>query len=67
MRLSSDHFGRVTVVVSDLNGRTVRELSLDKETDTLRTQLLIDDLPAGTYYLRLIEGDRQTIRSFIRM
>ncbi len=65
--LDDDHTGTVSVVVYDATGRSLREMTFSKEAGRLRTHLSLADLRPGVYRLRVIEGDRQTVRSFLRM
>ncbi len=66
-RLESDRSGRVAVVVTDINGRMVRNLQYDKDGELLQDKLDVTDLPMGTYTLRVIEGDRQLVRKFVKL
>ena len=66
VELSSDYAGRVDVLVSDATGRQVQELHFDKAGEQLRTQLDVSALPNGMYHLRVLEGDRQTMKPFVK-
>ena len=65
--LLSDFRGSVDVLLTDAMGRTVSTLQADKASDELRQELRVATLPAGVYRLRVIEGDRQTIKPFIKL
>ena len=65
--LSSEHEGEVRIRVLDVTGRELRALRFDKGGSTLRTQLELGSLPAGVYRLQLLEGDRSTVRSFVKL
>ncbi|MGB3801515.1 MAG: MopE-related protein [Lewinella sp.] len=65
--LASDFRGSVDVLLTDATGRTVRTLSIDKLSEELRQELQVANLPPGVYRLRVIEGERQTIRPFIKL
>ncbi|WP_420461395.1 PKD domain-containing protein [Neolewinella sp.] len=67
LELRSDHLGQVRVLLTDMTGRTVSEQTYDKSFTELRTDIEVASLPAGVYRLRVIEGDRQTVRSFVKM
>ena len=65
--LSSEYTGTVLLRIVDVTGRQVSETAIDKAATYLRSQLNVANLPAGVYRLQLIEGDRQTLRPFIKM
>ena len=67
LNLTSDYTGRVRVLISSATGQTVSEEFYDKSSTELRTDIEVAALPAGVYRLRVIEGDRQTVRSFVKM
>nr|WP_319936714.1 PKD domain-containing protein [Neolewinella aquimaris] len=66
-QLESDHTGRVDVMILDINGRMISNLQYDKEDTILQDRLDVSDLPMGTYTLRVIEGDRQLVRKFVKL
>lgn len=66
VNLSSDYEGRVLMLITDANGRQVRQLNYDKVDASLTERIQVDQLPAGTYHLRILEGDQQTVKSFIK-
>ncbi|MEL7163481.1 MAG: T9SS type A sorting domain-containing protein, partial [Bacteroidota bacterium] len=57
-RLSSDFRGVTEATILDLSGRVVATYRYDKGTDRLQDRLELNELPAGTYLLRVTEGDR---------
>uniref|UniRef100_UPI001300961D PKD domain-containing protein n=1 Tax=Lewinella sp. IMCC34183 TaxID=2248762 RepID=UPI001300961D len=65
--LLSDHTGRVKVIIYDLHGRQIREYDYLKEATSLQDGLDITELPMGTYTLRILEGDRQLLRKFVKL
>ena len=65
--LESDFEGQVDVLLTDVTGRTLRTLRLEKAMDELQHTLQVPSLAPGVYRLRIIEGDRQTIRPFIKL
>ena len=65
--LRSDYVGRVDLLTYDATGRAVGELTLDKASETLEAGLPTDQLPSGTYRCVVIEGDRRTIRTFVKL
>ena len=67
VRLESDRNGRVQLVITDISGRMVRNLQYDKDGELLQDKLDVTDLPMGTYTLRVIEGDRQLVRKFVKL
>ena len=67
MSLRSDYTGPVRVLITDMTGRTLSEQTYDKANGELRTDVEVSSLPAGVYRLRVIEGERQTIHSFVKM
>ncbi|WP_238749486.1 T9SS type A sorting domain-containing protein [Neolewinella maritima] len=66
VELTSGYEGRVNVLLTDVTGRRVQELYFDKAGDQLRTQLDVSQLPDGMYHLRVLEGDQQTMRPFVK-
>ncbi|MBB4078009.1 PKD repeat protein [Lewinella aquimaris] len=65
--LQSDYRGSVDVLLTDATGRTINTLKVDKGSDELRYELHLSTLPSGVYRLRVIEGDRQIIKPFIKL
>ncbi len=65
--LDSDHAGTLHVLVYDAAGRRVQEREYEKESGHFLTRLSVGDLPPGLYRLQVMEGDRRTIKSFVRM
>ena len=66
LSLQSAYEGRVLVILTDLNGRRVRDVQYEKAGDRLQVELTVGELPAGMYHLRVLEGDRQTIETFVK-
>ena len=66
-RLAGQRTGRVEMLLLDVHGRLVRDLEYDKEDATLADQLDVSNLPMGTYHLRVISGDRQVVRKFVKL
>lgn len=64
--LESSFEGMVSVVMTDLTGRRVRDLRFEKSGRTLVTDIDISELPTGMYYLRILEGEQQTVRPLIK-
>nr|WP_305884739.1 PKD domain-containing protein [Lewinella sp. JB7] len=65
--LESDHAGRVDVMIMDINGRVIRDYQYEKEDFILQDKLNVSELPTGTYSLRVIEGNRQLVRKFVKL
>ena len=54
-------------MITDVNGRRIRTQLFDKQPGQLTDELDVTSLPTGVYRLRILEGDRQTVRPFIKM
>ena len=65
--LESNYTGEVRVIISDLSGRLIRSQQYDKASDLLQDVFDVSTLPMGTYSLRVIEGDRQLVRRFVKL
>ena len=66
-RLESDRSGRVELMITDINGRLIRSQTYEKDGDLLQDKLDVTNLPMGTYSLRIVEGDRQLVRKFVKL
>ena len=67
VELNDGYVGEVSVFVTDMMGRTLQQLHRDKEDRYLRAEVSVTELPAGPYFLRILEGDCQSVRRFVRM
>ena len=65
--LTSDFYGEVHLRLMDMNGRQIRDLQYNKDADLMHAQVDVTDLPRGLYRVQVIEGDRQTVRPFVKM
>ncbi len=65
--LTSDFLGEVNLRLMDLNGRQIREFQYLKEADLMHVQVNVTDLPRGMYRVHVIEGDRESVRAFVKM
>ncbi len=65
LELSSGHTGAVDLIIYDMNGRPVRQEQILKDDLQSTTELSVGSLPSGMYQLRVIEGDRATVRAFV--
>ena len=65
--LTSDFYGEVHLRLMDMNGRQIRDLQYNKDADLLHSQVDVTDLPRGMYRVQVIEGDRETVRPFVKM
>ena len=65
--LAGDYAGRIEVQITDFTGRQLRRLSFDKARGDLRRMLDVRNLAPGMYRLHLLEGDRSTVRSFVKL
>ncbi|CAH1001345.1 hypothetical protein LEM8419_02246 [Neolewinella maritima] len=66
-QLQSDRTGEVELIITDINGRLIRTRTYLKDGDWLQDKLDVSALPMGTYSLRVIDGDRQLVRKFIKL
>lgn len=58
--------GAVTLTISTRDGQLISTYQLDKQTDALRSQLDVKQLPAGSYQLTISNGERLTTRRFVK-
>ncbi|MGB3801604.1 MAG: T9SS type A sorting domain-containing protein, partial [Lewinella sp.] len=65
--LTSDYTGEVTLRLLDMNGRQIRDLQFNKESDLLNVRVEVFDLPRGMYRVQVIEGNRETVKPFMKM
>jgi len=68
LNLALHHFANeeAELIITDINGKTVRHISLDNADDWTLLKINVDDLPAGTYMIRVI-GERSFATSkFVR-
>lgn len=66
LKLDSDYTGRVSVWISDLNGRRLLQRDYDKLAGQLTGRFNTDAFPAGMYLMRIWEGERQTVKAFVK-
>jgi len=52
--------GSVTLTVTDLTGRTVKQLQTTKTTDRLQQPISLQATPTGTYFLTVKQGEQRT-------
>ncbi len=67
VQLTSSYEGRVDVYLIDVSGRSIREFHFDKVGDQLQTGVNVSDLPNGMYRIRVIEGNQQLVKPFVKM
>ncbi len=67
LSLTGGTAGRVSVEVYGPDGRTVRNFLFYTAGDRFLTDLTVSDLSRGVYRIRIVEGDRQTTRSFVKL
>nr|WP_317127877.1 T9SS type A sorting domain-containing protein [Lewinella sp. IMCC34183] len=67
LELNDGYVGEVNITVTDMMGRTVKQVRQAKDDRYLRTDLSVRELPNGPYFLRIQQGDCQSVRRFIRM
>ena len=65
VELTDGYTGRVDLTIVDGLGRRVRQMTYDKEGQTLRTEVSVGDLSPGVYYLQL-RGKCQTVERFVK-
>ncbi len=66
LQLTGSYEGRVDAYLIDASGRTLREIHLEKAGDQLQVPVDVSDLLPGMYHLRVIEGDQQLVKPFIK-
>ncbi|NJB86251.1 hypothetical protein GGR26_002019 [Lewinella marina] len=67
LELNGDYAGPLHGKVYDAAGRVLRTVTYEKEAGPFRTLLRVSELPAGVYRLRIIQGDRQSVQTFLRL
>ena len=67
VQVNSDFRGQVDLMILDINGRMVKSYQYDKRDALLEDRLEVTELPMGTYTIRIIEGDRQLVRKFVKL
>ena len=65
--VSSDHRGRVEFRCYDVTGRAIRQMQFEKVDGLLEMAVDTGDLPPGTYRSIVIEGDRSTVKTFVKV
>ena len=65
--VTSAYRGRVELFTYDATGRKITARTYEKAGDRLEAYLPTDDLPTGTYRCVVVEGDRATTRTFIKV
>ncbi|WP_116107464.1 PKD domain-containing protein [Lewinella sp. IMCC34191] len=65
--LTSDFTGEVTLRLLDMNGRQIRDMQYNKDADLLNVRVEVFDLPRGMYRVQVIEGNRETVKPFMKM
>ena len=66
LNLVSEYRGEVSLTVTDVTGRQLVQQRTDKPQRELQSDLDVSRLPAGMYYLRVIEGEQQSIKPFVK-
>ena len=67
LRLDGPYAGNVLALITDVHGRRLREMRYLKYAGTFQEELSVAELPSGIYHLRLLEGDIQTVRPFVKL
>ncbi|PPK88533.1 putative secreted protein (Por secretion system target) [Neolewinella xylanilytica] len=65
--VTSAFVGEVNLRLLDMNGRQIRELQFNKDANLLHARVDVIDLPRGMYRVQVIEGDRESVRAFVKM
>ncbi|PPK88535.1 putative Ig domain-containing protein [Neolewinella xylanilytica] len=65
--IRSEYRGRVELRVYDGSGRAVSHQEFDKTDERLQLTLDTTDLPAGTYRSVVVEADRSTVSTFVKV
>lgn len=66
VEMTSDFSGDAEITVIDITGRRVLQQRLVKTAGLATTRVQVAMLPSGMYHLRIIEGDRQTVKPFVK-
>ena len=67
VRLRSPYRGRIELRVYDASGRAISHQEYDKTGDHLQVSLRTGDLPPGVYRTVLVEGDRSSVDTFVKV
>ncbi|MGB3799909.1 MAG: T9SS type A sorting domain-containing protein, partial [Lewinella sp.] len=67
IQVRSPYEGRVEMRIYDATGRAISHQEIDKTGDQLKVILDAVDLPPGTYRSVIVEGDRTTVSSFVKL
>ncbi|MCP9236424.1 putative Ig domain-containing protein [Lewinella sp. JB7] len=66
LQLTGTYTGRVLVILTDMTGRRISELTYEKQDDRWSTELDVSDLAVGLYHIRALAGDEQLVRPFVK-
>ncbi len=66
LQLENDYRGEVALEISDLGGRRLTHFYPRKDQPKLVQHLPIRELTPGVYLLNVREGERQTVRKFVK-
>ncbi|MGM0625425.1 MAG: agmatine deiminase family protein [Bacteroidota bacterium] len=68
LNLALHHFGNeaAELIITDINGKTIKRISLDNADDWTLLKINIEDLPAGTYMIRVLGENSFATGKFIR-
>ena len=66
VKWQSSYRGEVLVEIADVAGKRVNYFLPQKTTDSFKQQIVVRDVPAGTYFLRVQEGQKTYVKKWIR-
>ena len=66
VQVADAYRGRVEIFTYDATGRRISAHAFEKQDDRLEARLTTDQLPTGTYRCVVVEGERSTIRTFVK-
>lgn len=65
LAIKADFTSESKVEVINVQGEVMKKQNIDRETD--ETSLFIDDIPSGTYVLKIYVGGRVEVRPFVKI
>ncbi|GAA4461569.1 hypothetical protein GCM10023189_37170 [Nibrella saemangeumensis] len=66
VELENSYFGPVELQLGLPSGQMVRSQTVQKTTTRLRQPISLQQLPTGLYWLKIRQGDRQTVRKIMK-
>lgn len=62
----STYRGEVKIEITDMAGRQLRYFVPQKTSNFMKQQLPVNDLPLGSYLIRILEGEKSQMKRFMR-